>query len=65
MKEKPVHVPSELFNVKSLNKSRLQSYESYALESKKMFDELKNSVRKMHDSTAFLIEEFEKTHKLL
>ena len=65
MKEKPVHVPSELFKDKSVNKSKLQSYESYVSESKKMFDELKNNVRKMHDSTAFLIEEFEKTHKLL
>ena len=65
MKEKPVHVPSEQFNVKSLNKSKLQSYESYALESKTIFDEFKNSVRKMHDFTSFLMVEFKKTHKLL
>lgn len=65
MREKPVHVSSELFKDKSINKSKLHSYESYASESKKLFDELKDNVRKMHDSTSFLIEEVGKTHKLV
>lgn len=65
MEGKPVHVSSETFKNKSINKSKLQFYESYVSESKKLFDELKTSVRKMHDSSAFLIEEIEKAHELI
>ncbi len=65
MKKKPVHVPSKDFNEKTVTQSKLRSYESYAMESTELLNELKTNIHEMIDHSSFLIEKVKRSQDIV